>query len=90
MFNFKIVCLTHSSTDFNNYDPEIQVEVTPTTFWLKCIDLPNCTKFCSTDKLEVSDKYFGFLQKLSHGLANKGTEGRHTRQYLGYILESLK
>ena len=34
------------------------IKVTPTTFWLKCINQSTCTKFCSTDKLEVADKYF--------------------------------
>ena len=32
-------------------------------FWLKCINLPKCTKFCSTRKLEVVDKNFGLLTK---------------------------
>ena len=36
-----------------------RVKVTPTTFWLKCINLPKCTKFCSTSKLEFTDKNFG-------------------------------
>ena len=67
-----------------------RVKVTPTPFWLKCINLSKCTKFCSTDKLDVADKYFClFTKKLSHGLANTGAQRRHTRQYLGCILESL-
>ena len=38
-------------------------KVTPTTFWLKCKNLPKCTKFCSTRKLEVAAKSFGLLTK---------------------------
>ena len=41
----------------------VQVKVTPTTFWLKCINLPKCTKFCSALKLEVSENNFGLLTK---------------------------
>ena len=36
------------------------IKVTPTSFWLKRIDL---SKFCSTDKLEVASKYFSLLTK---------------------------
>ena len=39
------------------------VKVTPITFWLKFINLPKCSKFCSTCKLEVADKKFGLLTK---------------------------
>ena len=39
----------------------LTLKVTPTIFWLKCINLSKRTKFCSTDKLEVADKYFGLL-----------------------------
>ena len=38
-------------------------KVTPTTFWLRCINLSKCTKFCSIDNLEVADKYFGLFTK---------------------------
>ena len=38
-------------------------KVTPTTFWPKCKNLPKCTKFCSTRKLEVAAKNFGLLTK---------------------------
>ena len=38
-------------------------EVTPTIFWLKCKNLPKCTKFCSTHKWEVAAKNFGLLTK---------------------------
>ena len=38
-------------------------KVIPTTFWLKCINLPKYTKFYSTSKLEVADKNFGLWQK---------------------------
>ena len=38
-----------------------QFKVIPTNFWLKCINLPKYTKFCSTRKLEVADKNFGLL-----------------------------
>ena len=31
--------------------------------WLKCQNLPNCTKFCSTHKLEVAGKWFVVLTK---------------------------
>ena len=34
------------------------VKVTPISLWLKCINLSKCIKLCSTDKLEVADKYF--------------------------------
>ena len=43
------------------YNP---LNVTPSTFWLKCINLPKCTKFSSARKLKIADK------KLSHELAN--------------------
>ena len=39
------------------------LKVTPTTFWLKWINLSKCTKFCFADKLEVADKYIGLLKK---------------------------
>ena len=39
------------------------IKVTPTTFWLKCKNLPKCTKFCFTRKLEVAAKNVGFLTK---------------------------
>ena len=39
------------------------LKVAPITFWLKCINLLKCTKFCSTRKLEVADKSFGLLTK---------------------------
>ena len=38
-------------------------KVTPTTFWLKCVNLPKCTKSCFTCKLEVADKNFDLLTK---------------------------
>ena len=41
----------------------MEIKVTPTTFWLKCINLPKCTKFCSTRKLEIADKKFSRLTK---------------------------
>ena len=41
----------------------LSIKVTPTTFWLKCKNLPKCTKFCSTRKLEVAAKNFGLLTK---------------------------
>ena len=41
----------------------LHFKVTPTSFWLKCINLPKCTKFCSARKLEVADKKFRFLTK---------------------------
>ena len=51
----------------------VKVKVTPTTFWLKCINLPKCTKSCSTRKLEVADKRFYLLtKKLYHELADTG------------------
>ena len=39
------------------------LKVTPITFWLKCTNLPKCTKFGSARKLEVADKNFGLLTK---------------------------
>ena len=36
-------------------------KVTPATFWLKCVNLPKFTKFCSTRKLKVAEKNFGLL-----------------------------
>ena len=39
-------------------------KVTPTTFWLKCINLSKCTKLSFRDKLEVADKYFGLLTRI--------------------------
>ena len=39
------------------------IRVTPTIFWLKCKNLPKCTKCCSTRKLEVAAKNFGLLTK---------------------------
>ena len=42
---------------------ETLLKVIPTTFWLKCQDLPKCTKFCSTCKLEVAAKNFCLLTK---------------------------
>ena len=41
----------------------IDFKVTRTTFWLKCKNLPKCTKFCSTHKLEVAGKCFAVLTK---------------------------
>ena len=58
-------------------------KVTPTTFWLKYTNLPKCTKFCSTRKLEVADKKFDLSTK------NYLMNWQHIRQYLGCILESL-
>ena len=64
----------------------IYIKVTSTSFWLKCKNLPKCTKFCSTRKLVVAAKNLGLLTKncLMHwqiwGLI---------RQYLCCILESL-
>ena len=64
------------------------LKVIPTIFWRKCINLSKCTKFSSTDKLKVADKYFClFTKKLSHGLA-KLVGWLHTRQYLSCIMES--
>ena len=40
-----------------------RVKITPTTFWLKCKNLPKCTKFASARKLEVAAKNFGLLTK---------------------------
>ena len=45
------------------YDVLKQIKVAPTTFWLKCKNLPKCTKFCSTRKLEVAVQNFGLLTK---------------------------
>ena len=42
---------------------DIQIKLTRTTFWLKCINLSKCTKFCFKEKLEVADKYFGLFTK---------------------------
>ena len=42
---------------------ELDFKVTLTTFWLKCTNLSKCTKFFSTDKLEVADKYVGHFTK---------------------------
>ena len=51
----------------------IVIEVTPIIFWLKCKNLPKCTKFFSTRKVEVAAKNFGLLTKnMSHALANTG------------------
>ena len=54
----------------NDHPPDIfawpswrNFKVTQTTVWLKCINLPKCTKFCSTCKLEVADKIFDLLTK---------------------------
>ena len=58
-----------STTTFHpNYDNRdsvvlCSVKVTPTAFWLKCKNLPKCSKFCSTRKLEVAAKNFGLLTK---------------------------
>ena len=38
-------------------------KVIPNTFWLKCKNLPKCTKFCLIRKLEVAAKSFGLLTK---------------------------
>ena len=51
------------------FEKVLVLKVTPTTFWLKCINLSKCTKFCSIDKLEVLRS---FNKKSSHGLANAG------------------
>ena len=49
----------------------VQLKVTSTTFWLKCKNLPKCTKFCSTRKLDVAAKNVGLsTKKSSHALAN--------------------
>ena len=65
-------------------------KVTPTTFWLKCTNLPKCTKFCSTRKLEFAAKSFGLLtKKLSHALAYTGEKRQHIKHFLCYVLESL-
>ena len=62
--DYRLFSSTHNSS-----------KATPTTFWLKCINLSKSTRLCFTDKLEVADKYFGLLtKKLSHGLANMGVE----------------
>ena len=45
--------------NFQTVIPDIKV--TPNTFWLKCINLPKCTKLCQTRKLKVADKNFSFL-----------------------------
>ena len=55
------------------------VKVTPVSFWLKCINLSKCTKFCSADKLEFADKYFCPLTKN----CLMDWQIRHIRQYLG-------
>ena len=40
------------------------LKVTPTTFWLKWINLSKFTKFCSTHELEIAGKCFvGVLTK---------------------------
>ena len=39
------------------------VKVTPTISWLKCRNLPKCTKFCSAHTLEAAAKNFGLLTK---------------------------
>ena len=44
-------------------DIGLHIKVTPTTFGLKCINLPKCTKLCSTGYSEVADKSFGLLTK---------------------------
>ena len=65
---------TFNYTDDNSFDKDIpdadskkiiqhHFKVTPTTFWLKCINLSKCTKFCSTHKLEVAGKCFDVLIK---------------------------
>ena len=46
-----------------NKATHLPLKVTPTTFWLKCKNLPKCTKFCSTRKLEVAAKNFSLLTK---------------------------
>ena len=38
----------HSNT--LTYSDIVYLKLTPTTFWLKCINLPKCTRFCSTCK----------------------------------------
>ena len=67
-----------------------RVKVTPATFWLKCKNLPKCTKFCSTHKLEVPAKNFGLLTKnrVMHWQM-QGLERQHVRQFLCCMLESL-
>ena len=47
-------------------------QLNASAFWLKCINLPKCTKVCSIRKLEVDDKNFGLVTKNSHALANIG------------------
>ena len=42
----------------------VKFKVTPTTFGVKCKNVPKCTKFCSTCKLEVAAKNFGLLIKI--------------------------
>ena len=39
------------------------IQIASCVLALKCINLPNCTKFCSTDKLKVSDKFFALSTK---------------------------
>ena len=61
------------STNFDRMQNGAWLKVTPTTFWLKCKNLPKCTEFCSARKLEVADKNFDLLTKKScHALANTG------------------
>ena len=48
-----------------HYMENRDLKVTPTTSWLKCKNLPKCTKFCSTCKLEVTAENFGRFTKVA-------------------------
>ena len=52
-----------ADNDYEENTLKVRFMVTPTTFWLKCINLTKCTKYCSTRNLEVADKRFGLLTK---------------------------
>ena len=59
--------------DSESHQVQFSFKVTPTTFWLKSKNLPKCTKFCSTRKLEVAAKNLGLDKKSSDALENTGT-----------------
>ena len=60
--------------------------VTPTSFCLKCINQSGCTKFCSTDKLETANKYFGLLTKNDlMDLQIRGLKYGISRQYFACV-----
>ena len=63
------------------------LEVTPTTFWLKCKNLPKCTKFCSTRKLEVAAKNFGLLTKnrLMYWCKYRGLKAAYQAIFVLYV-----